>query len=246
VPPSYPLRVGQDVRSVADLVEAEKLGCRPGGEMSLKLIGLAYYLEQSHWQNDLGDQWSLERIIAEELARPVVGTPDGGTARLLALSYAVQRRLKHHEPLEGEYLRAQQHVRDVEGYALKLQNSDGSWGPQFLAARGASRDPATQLSATGHVLEWLAFSLPEEQLEDARVVRSVEYVNDLLSGQRATWNLRSLSSRDLAAVMHALHALSTYDERWFSPADTEKATAGPAGPQSKNAARPASGRADLQ
>ena len=66
----YPVRVGKKVGSIADLVAAEKLSCRSGGDLSLKLIGLGYYAAEPQWKNDLGETWSIERMIDEELAHP--------------------------------------------------------------------------------------------------------------------------------------------------------------------------------
>ena len=60
---------------LADLVEAEKLGCRGGGDASLKLVGLSYYVEEPQWRNDAGEMWSLDRMIQQELAQPVVACP---------------------------------------------------------------------------------------------------------------------------------------------------------------------------
>ncbi len=105
---------------------------------------------------------------------------------------------------------------------MRLQNSDGSWGPYFLAARSTSPDPASQLRTTGRVLEWLAMSLPEKRLEDARVVSAVDYVTQLLGSQRYQWNAPSLSTREIVSLGHALHALAIYDERVFKPADVEE------------------------
>ena len=111
----------------------------------------------------------------------------------MGLGCAVAEREKRSQPLEGQFARARKLIDQYQDYALKLQNSDGSWSPRFLAARGTSRNPALQLRSTGHVLEWLAMSLPEERLDDPRVVRSVEYVNRLLAGQRYRRNVKSLS-----------------------------------------------------
>ena len=84
VPADYPVRVGKDTRTVADLVEAEKLACRSGSDLSLTLIGLSYYVDEPEWKNDLGETWSIERIIREEIgaagghgARGRIEPPDG-------------------------------------------------------------------------------------------------------------------------------------------------------------------------
>jgi hypothetical protein len=215
----YPARIGKDVRTVADLAEAEKLGCRSGSDLSLKLVGLSYYVEQPEWKNDLGDAWSLERIIEEELAQPVVSAPEGGLNRLLGLSYAVVHRAKHKRPMTGQFQRAEKYAADFHNFALRLQNSDGSWGPSFLATRSNSQDAAVQLRSTGRVLEWLAVSLPDQGLEDARVQSAVDYVLRLLGSQRYQWNAQALPTREIVSWGHALHALTVYDERVFKPAD---------------------------
>jgi len=219
VRPGYPIRVGEDIRTVADLVEHEKLGCRSGTDLSLKLIALAHFVNEPSWQNDLGQQWSLERIVGEELALPVVGAPDGGTTRLLGLGYAIFRRQKRKQPIEGQYARAQKYLNEFQDFALLHQNADGSWGPYFIAAKSTSSNPATQLRATGCVLQWLALSMPDDRLEDPGVVRAVAFVDRLLGSGRYRQNARSLSTREIGSVMRALHALALYDERYFQPAD---------------------------
>jgi hypothetical protein len=217
---NYPVRVAKDTRTVADLVEAEKLGCRSGTDQSLKLIGLSYFVEEPEWKNDLGETWSIERMVQEELAQPVVSAPEGGLNRLMGLSCAVAQREKHKQPIDGQFKRAQAYIDDFHTFALQLQNADGSWGPNFLAARSNSGDAATQLRSTGRVLEWLAVSLPANKLQNAQVLKSVEYVAGLLAGQRYQWNnTPMLSTREIASVGHALHGLMVYDQRAFKPFD---------------------------
>ena len=223
----YPVRVGKDTRTVADLIEAEKLACRSGGDMSLRLIGLSYYVDEPEWKNDLDETWSIDRIIKEEMAKPVVSAAEVGLDRLVGLSYAVTRREKRSKPIEGQYRRAKKYTTDFQEYALKLQNTDGSWGPTFLATRSTSPDVQSQLRATGRVLRWLAISLQDEKLEDARVVKAVGHVARLLSSRQYRRNTPSLSTQQIVSVGHALHGLNVYDRRVFKPADPveEKAAA---------------------
>ncbi len=223
VPDEYPVRIGADVRKVADLVEAEKLGCREGGDSSLKLLGLAYYVDEPQWKNDLGETWSIERMIEEEMEQPIVSAPEGGLNRLMALGYAVERREKRKQPLDGEFQRAKKYVKDYQEYALSLQNSDGTWGPYYLAARSAGADASSQLQATGRILEFLALTLPDEKLSDHRVVAAVESVARLLGGQQYQGNAPSLSTREIVSLGHALHALVVYDQRAFHPFDSADA-----------------------
>ncbi|HYW80690.1 MAG TPA: hypothetical protein VE890_14010 [Thermoguttaceae bacterium] len=213
VQPDYPARVGEHVGTVADLVEHEKLNCRADDNLSLKLIGLSYYVDEPTWTNRLGEEWSIERMVKEELDKPFPGAEASGTYRLMGLSCAVDQRVKREQPVDGQFARAQKFLEDYQQYALSLQNTDGSWGPQFLAARSTSRDATELLQSSGHVLQWLVMSLPEEQLQDARIIRSVEYLSRLLDSSRYRNGVRSLSAREIGSVMHALHALMVYDQR---------------------------------
>jgi hypothetical protein len=215
----YPVRVGRDVRKVADLIEAEKLGCRSGGDASLKLIGLSYYVADQEWKNDLGETWSVGRMITDEIGQPIVGAPDGGLNRLLGLGYAVSRRLKRDQPLDGPFGRAQKYVADFCEYALRLQSADGSWGPNYLADRTANPDVASQLRSTGRVLEWLVTSLPDEKLTDRRLQDAVACVTRVVASERYQYNAPSLSTQEIVSLGHALHALNMYDQRALKPFD---------------------------
>ncbi len=110
-------------------------------------------------------------------------------------------------------------MADFHKFALQQQNVDGSWGPYFLAGRSSSPDAAAQLRSTGRILEWLAISLPDKRLEDAHVASAVEYVSNVLGSQRYQGGTSSLSTQEIVAVGHALHALAVYDERVFKPFD---------------------------
>jgi hypothetical protein len=220
----YPMRVENAVRTVADLVESEKLACRAGADLSLKLVGLSFYAEDASWKNDLGEEWSVERIVREELNRPVLSEADRGLNRLMGLAYANYRREKRNLPLDGQYARAEKYLDDFHRFAFNLQNPDGSWG-YFLSARGANKNPAAQLRSTAFVLEWLAFSLPEEQLGDARVAASVGNLVQGLNSQRNRGSAANLPAREINAIAHALHALAIYDERFYQNAEEEKPAA---------------------
>jgi hypothetical protein len=238
VPASYPMHVGKVERSVADLAESEKLSCRSGSDLSLKLVGLAYYVDGAEWKNDRGEPWSLEKIIQEELAQPTLAPGIPGVDCLLGLSYAVIRREKRNLPIEGQFARAQKYLGDFQNYAFGIQNSDGTWG-YYLSGRGVNRDDAVGLRSSGSVLEWLAISLPDERLDDRGMLTGMVYLVNSLNSQRYLNDLPELSTREIASTMRALHALAIYDERVFNPADAEQP------PEEKKsaetAAQPASG-----
>jgi hypothetical protein len=231
---NYPLRADNTVRTVADLVESEKLGCREGADMSLKLVGLAYFAEEGDWKNDAGEEWSVEKIVRAELNRPAMNAGESGLNRLLGLAYAKYRRVKRNQPLEGQYARADKYLADFHKFAFNVQNADGSWG-YFLAARGSSKDPLASLRSTAYVLDWLALSLPEDQLGDTRVTAAVSYVVQGLNTQRNR-AASNLPSREINSIARALHGLSVYDDRFYATAAEDKPPAEK--PTEKTAAKP--------
>jgi hypothetical protein len=226
VPSDYEIRVGDWRGSIADLVETEKLHCYHRSDLSLKLIGLSFYLDDdAEWKSQSGEVWSIERLLREELDRTVNSADCEVTRRLMGLSFAVDRRVRRELPVEGHYERARGFIEELHDFALNLQNPDGTWHPQFFAVRGSSRDAAGVLRSTGHILQWLVFSLPAERLEEPRVVKSVQYLANSLGGRRSSWSTLPSNPRDLAAMMHALSALAIYDQRVFEPHDTQQPTA---------------------
>ncbi|MEQ8788091.1 MAG: hypothetical protein RIC55_17415 [Pirellulaceae bacterium] len=204
----YMLKVDGKEFTVADLIEYEKQGCEPKSELTFKLIGLSHYLpSDATWTNRHGD-WDIERLIREELAQPVIGAACGGTHRMMGFSYAIKQRKKEDKPIEGQWLRAEKFVNDFHDYTFRLQNRDGSFSTNWFEGRGSSPDIDRRLQTTGHILEWLIYSLPEEQLRERRMVRSVDYLTRLmLQNPSHSW--------EIGPKGHALHALVLYDQKVF-------------------------------
>ncbi|HUY93099.1 MAG TPA: hypothetical protein VMV10_30495 [Pirellulales bacterium] len=203
----YPILVGGRSFTVADLIETEKLSCVSQTELTFKLIAFAHYLDaDAAWKNRQGEDWSIERLIREEIGSPINGAPCGGTHRLMGLSYAVHERIKQGQPVDGEFLRAQTYVDDFHRYAFRLQNPDGSFSTDWFKGRAAKADLDRRLQTTGHILEWLAYSVPDAMLDDPRFIKSVSYLAGILDAERdRNWSVGPLG--------HGLHALAIYDER---------------------------------
>ena len=205
----YPMRAGGEKFTIADLVEYEKRTCRPGSELTFKLIGLSHYLPpNATWKSTSGETWDVQRLIREELAQSVRGAACGGSHRMMGFGYAVRTRRSQGEPMVGQFRRAEIFVNDYFEYTFKLQNADGSLSTSWFQGRGNSSDVARRLQTTGHMLEWLVYSLPHDQLQDARVVRAVDYLSGILEeNSNRDWNIGPLG--------HALHSLIIYDHRVF-------------------------------
>jgi hypothetical protein len=210
----YPIHVGKQEFSIHDLIEAEKETCYPNSELTFKLIAFQYYLDlNENWVNDQGEAWDFQRLVREELAQPIRGAACGGTHRLSGLSLTVKRRVLRGEPLDGEYARAAEFVDKYHQYAFRLQNRDGSLSTAWFQGRGDESDIDRRIKTTGHILEWLCYSLSDEELREQRTIRAVTYLANLMySNYDHEWEVGPMS--------HATHALLLYDERVFLPYDS--------------------------
>ena len=205
----YPLLVEGQKFTVADLIQHEKDTCRAKTELTFKLIAFMHYLNSDDkWKSNDGQDWDIPRLIKEELAQPIVGAACGGTHRMTGFSYAVNRRERRGEPFTGQWQRAKKFVDDFHEYTFRLQNPDGSFSTDWFAGRADNGPPSRRLETTGHITEWLAFSLDKDQLVEPRMVKSVSYLANLLIEYRnEKWGIGPLG--------HGLHALALYDERIF-------------------------------
>ncbi len=209
VPSSYAIQVEQKNYQVADLVEYEMRGCKEGTELTFKLIGLSHYLKSDQqWVTPDRKKWNIAKLIEEELAQPIVGAACGGTHRLMGLTYAVQRRTEQGLPITGQFLRAQQFTTDFIPYAFSLQNPDGSFSTDWFERRANEPDLDRKVQTTGHILEWIVYTLPEDDLDDPRVIRAVQFLlSQLLDDRGHDW---AIGPRG-----HSLRALALYDQRVF-------------------------------
>lgn len=213
VPANYPARVGKYVRSVADLIEYEKLTCRPGTDMSLKLVALSHYVREPSWKDNQGGQWTLRRMVSEELNRPAGSYPFAATNRLLGLVCALDRFKTDKAAIDGELARAASYLDEATTYAFSSQNPDGSWG------RAAGRDYASAVTSTAHMLEWLMPSLPPARMEDPRIAGGIDFLTTSFNAPHYQAYISTMNMREISAAMHAAYALNFYDQAVFVPAD---------------------------
>jgi hypothetical protein len=204
-----PMRIDGKEFTLQDLIDEEMLNCRADSELTFKLISFAHYLKSdATWRGRDGQNWSIPRIINAEIKAPIRGAPCGGTHRLFGITYAYQTRENEGQPVDGEFLRAKQYIESYHRYTWSLANEDGSFSTEWFARRGNRPDIDRKIQTSGHILEWLAFSLSDEQLREPRTVKSVKFIVDSLEREpNRAWSIGPLG--------HALHALQIYDERVF-------------------------------
>lgn len=205
----YPMMVEGKKFTLKDLLNREMETCVAGEELTFKLIAAAHYLDSdTNWSTPDGQKWSVERLVREELKAPIRGAACGGTHRLMGYAYAVRKRSQQGKELTGDFKRAQLYLRDYHRYTFNLQNPDGSFSTAWFERKANDPSVDRRLKTSGHILEWISFSLSDEELRDPRMVKAVDYVASMmLANDGHTWEIGPLG--------HALHALLIYEQRVF-------------------------------
>ena len=206
---NYPIKVGDRSYTVNDLVRYEMATCREKSELTFKLVGLSYYLEPNQrWRDNQGGSWSLEKLVAEELEQPIVGAACGGTHRLMGLTFSLLQRKQAGLPIDGHWERSEQFLNEFVAYAFSLQNPDGSFSTEWFEARANDPNVERKIQTTGHILEWLIYTLPDEQLQTPPVQKAIRYLLGTLGAE---------PGRDwpIGPRGHSLRALALYNQRVF-------------------------------
>jgi hypothetical protein len=126
----------------------------------------------------------------------------------MALSYALRQLERYEIPTSGPWMQAERIVHAYQERAWRYQNSNGSFSTQFFNGSGRDADLMRRIYTTGHILEWLAYSLADSELTDPRLTAAVDYLVDTL--------LTAPNHEvDVGPRGHALHALAMYYERAY-------------------------------
>ncbi len=211
VPLDYPIQIGNRKFKVEDLVRYEMATCKEKSELTFKLIGLSYYVDSNkQWRSNDGKVWSIQKLIQEELAQPIVGSACGGTHRLMGFSFSVRQRELQGQPINGQYARAAKFVNEYIRYTWQLQNPDGSFSTNWYEGRANEPNEERKVQTTGHMLEWLMFTVADDELTSARVEKAVDFLLSKINDRREhKWPIgpRGHATRALALYQVRIQAL---------------------------------------
>ena len=209
VPLNYPVYASKQKFSVSDILQREMRDCKVKTELTFTLISLAHYTDSdTTWVSGDGQDWSVERVIQEELAQPIVGAACGGTHRLMGYGHSLRRRHAEGKPIDGQFERADRYVKDFVKYTWSLQNRDGSMSTSWYEKPEDNGDMDRKIQTTGHMLEMLMTVTPDADLQSPEMLRTVNFMANTLYTERGhEWQIGPKG--------HALRALTLYYQRVF-------------------------------
>jgi len=209
VPLNYPVYASRQKFSVADILQREMLDCKVNTELTFTLIALSHYTDSdTSWVAADGQNWSVERVLREELAQPIVGAACGGTHRLMGFAHALRRRRAEGKPIDGQWERADRYIKDFIAYTWSLQNRDGSMSTAWYERSEDNGDMDRKIQTTGHMLEMLLTITPDAELQSPEMLRTVSFMANTMYAERGhEWQVGPKG--------HALRSLAMYYQRVF-------------------------------
>ncbi len=223
VPITRPLKVNGKDYTVYDLVKRTMYDCYEGKESSWTIIALSKHLEpiEQKWVATDGETWTLERLVSMEAGpahneeagqEMILSGACGGTHRLIGLSIALNnyRAKRPDVDLNGGWEAASRRIDWAVKRAQENQLPSGAFSIAFFFRPANSANIDEHLAATGHVLEFLAFALPKERLEEPWIQKAVVYMCGLLDRTKHL-------DLECGSLYHAAHGLVLYREKVFGP-----------------------------
>ncbi|WP_010588475.1 hypothetical protein [Schlesneria paludicola] len=207
LPLDHKFHVQGKVVTLNDLLNNTMKEVNTKEEVTWVLWTLQHYLKSDAvWLNKDNETWSIERLVQMESDAPVVGAPCGGNHRLFALTRARDKYLQNGGKLRGAWLQADRKIRQHIELARSLQNEDGSFSSESYKGKMHTNDVNNRFNTTGHTMEFLSISLPQERLNETWVRNAVWTLSRELVAHQNTMI-------DCGPLFHSLDALILYRDR---------------------------------
>ncbi|GIW82581.1 MAG: hypothetical protein KatS3mg105_4388 [Gemmatales bacterium] len=178
-------------------------------ELSWALVVLSQYLGTDiAWINSAGEQISFEDILRYELQASIDQAACGGTHRLFGITWAYHWHRKRGGKVTGVWKDAEAKIAHYVDLARKYQNPDGSFSTDYFRGRGHAENIETRISTTGHMLEWLALALPDDEIKKPWVQEAANALALMILQMQD-------SPIEGGSLYHAMHGLLMYYARVY-------------------------------
>jgi hypothetical protein len=176
-------------------------------EWALVVIGQHYSLDSS-WTNAAGEPVRFEDLLRHELDRPLDAAACGGTHLLFGLTWVYHLHRQHGGRTEGVWKDVADRIEQYKKRARELQNPDGSFSTNFFRDAASAPDLQLRMNTTGHIFEWLALALSDDELKEP-------WVRD--AANAVAMMLLEIQGKPMegGTMYHAVHGLLIYSGRAY-------------------------------
>jgi hypothetical protein len=178
-------------------------------ELSWTIVVVGQYLGTDlPWTNSYGEKLTFEDLVRYEVNADVEQAACGGTHRLFGLKWVQNLHLQKGGKTEGVWKDLEEEQVKYQRIARRDQNPDGSFSTDFFRGKGEARDMQLRMNTSGHIVEWLAYSLPEEDLHKP-------WMEDAVNRLALMFLEIQDRSMESGTLYHAAHGLRIYYQRVF-------------------------------
>lgn len=212
LPPDTPVQVGEQTLTVLDWARQAQYDVSENylDEYGWTLIALTHYLpEETQWIAKDGNVYSIEDLVGAEINIDLTTAACGGTHSLAGVVRALKLRERASLPGSETWSTAEQLVQQCIFNARQFRASDGRLSTNYFDGPGISVDLSVELASAGHVFEFLALGLPDSELAEPWVERSLERICELLESAEAV-------DLECGSLYHALSGLKIYAMRRYA------------------------------
>lgn len=194
---------------VRDLLTQTQWTAYDGMEATWTLMSTSTYLPiDDKWKAKDGTEWSIERLVGQEMKAKVEERACGGTHLLYGLASAVNRYRREKGDPTGVWADAETRIKDCIAKAREYQQADGGFSQGFFQKSSTTADIGLRIHSTGHTLEFIALALEPEQLAEPWMVRATVFLCNQIE--------KTISvPQECGALYHAVHGLQLYREKRF-------------------------------
>jgi hypothetical protein len=212
VPATRPVMLNGKHHTFADFFHYSKMrsSVTKNQELSwaIVIVGAIYGTDHA-WTNTFGEKITYEDIVRYELNQPIDTAACGGTHRLWGLTWAYQlHRTRGGQPT-GVWKEVLDKTTLYKTNARKFQHADGSFSTAYVSKAEDKQELPARIASTGHVLEWLALELSDDELRQP-------WVQDAASALSVMILENQNNPIDGGALYHAVHGLYILRARVFN------------------------------
>ncbi len=176
-------------------------------EWALVVIGTQFGTD-CRWTNSAGEELRFEDLVRAELDKDMDKSACGGTHLLFGLTWAYHLHLRHGGQATGIWKEVADRIALYVQRARAQQNADGSFSTAYFRERAEERQGDLRIGTTGHILEWLALALSDDDLKQP-------WVQSAASALAMMFLENQSKGIDGGSMYHAVHGLILYSSRVY-------------------------------
>ncbi len=211
MPRDRKFKVGGGDHTFEDFIRHAKMraSVKDKQELSWAIIIIAQYYGTDHaWTNAAGEKLTFDDVVRYERDASINDAACGGTHRLFGLTWAYHLHRKNGGKKTELWAGVAAKIDEHKQLARSFQSPDRTLSTDYFKGPDRKPDPHLRIGTTGHVVEWLALAMTDDELKSMWMQEAVNALAMTILDMRN-------DPVDSGALYHAAHGLQLYHDRVF-------------------------------